>query len=139
MCPNGMVITPDGKTLIAADTIARVLIAYDIQVDGMLANRRIFAQLEDGPDGICLDAEGAVWAALPNLKQVIRVLDGGEITHRITVSNKPLACMLGGADRNTLFIVTVNSEEINDPLAVAGKASYIEYVEGIIVPGAGLP
>jgi sugar lactone lactonase YvrE len=78
-------------------------------------------------------------AALPNIKQVVRVLDGGEITHRITVSNKPLACMLGGSDRKTLYIVTVNSEEINDPLAVAEKASYIEYVEGIIVPGAGLP
>jgi sugar lactone lactonase YvrE len=139
MCPNGMAITPDGSTLIAADTIARVLIAYTIETDGTLSNRRVFASMEDGPDGIGLDAEGAVWAALPHLKQVVRVKDGGEVTHRVTMKNKPLACMLGGAQRKTLFIVTVTADNINDPGALAEKASYIEYVEGIEVSGAGLP
>ncbi len=139
MCPNGMVITSDGSTLIAADTIARVLVAWNIESDGTLSERRIFAQLEDGPDGIALDAEGAIWAALPNIKEVVRVLEGGEITHRISMTNKPLACMLGGEDRKTLFIVTVSADEINDPLALTEKSSYIEYVDNIEVSGAGLP
>jgi sugar lactone lactonase YvrE len=139
MCPKGMVITPDGKTLIVADTIARLLLAWDIEADGTLANRRVFAELEDGPDGIALDAEGAVWAALPNIKEVVRVQDGGQITHRVNMKNKPLAVMLGGADRKTLFIVTVISEDINNPLEQTDRASYIEYIEDIEVSGAGLP
>ncbi len=139
MCPNGMVITPDGSTLIAADTIAKLLIAWDIASDGTLSGRRIFATLEDGPDGISIDAEGAIWAALPNIKEVVRVLEGGEVTHRVEMEHKPLACMLGGPERKTLFIVTVASDEINDPESVADKASFIEYVENIQVAGAGLP
>jgi sugar lactone lactonase YvrE len=139
MCPNGMVITPDGKTLIAGDTIASVLLAWDIESDGTLSNRRVFADLEDGPDGICLDAEGAVWAALPNIKEVVRVSENGNITHRVNMTDKPLACMLGGADRKTLFIVTVASEEINDPNSVQDKSSAIQYVENIETAGAGLP
>lgn len=138
-CPNGMVITDDGKTLIAADTMAKVLIAWDILDDGTLSDYRIFAKLDDGPDGIGLDAEGAVWAALPHLKEVVRVVEGGEITHCVKMKNKPLACMLGGPGRQTLFIVTVSADEINDPMALKEKCSYIEYVDGIKVPGAGQP
>jgi sugar lactone lactonase YvrE len=139
MCPNGMVITPDGSTLIAADTIGRLLIAWTIEADGTLSGRRIFAQLEDGPDGIGIDEEGAVWAALPHMKEVVRVLDGGEITHQVKMAHKPLACMLGGENRKTLFIVTVSAEDINDPGALAEKCSYVEYVENIEVSGAGQP
>lgn len=139
MCPNGMVITPDGSTLIAADTIARLLIAWKIESDGSLSGRRIFAKLDDGPDGISIDAEGAIWAALPHMKEVVRVLDGGEITHRVKMSHKPLACMLGGPERKTLFIVTVSADDINDPGALKEKCSCVEYVENIEVSGAGLP
>ena len=139
MCPNGMVITPDGSTLIAADTIARLLIAWTIEPDGTLSGRRIFAKLDDGPDGISIDAEGAIWAALPHMKEVVRVLDGGEITHSVKMANKPLACMLGGTDRKTLFIVTVSADDINDPMALKEKCSYVEYVENIEVSGAGIP
>jgi sugar lactone lactonase YvrE len=139
MCPNGMVISPSGNTLIAADTIARLLIAWTIEGNGSLSGRRIFAQLEDGPDGISIDAEGAIWAALPHLKQVVRVLDGGEITHQVMMAHKPLACMLGGSERKTLFIVTVSADDINDPQALKEKCSYVEYVEDIEVSGAGLP
>ncbi len=139
MCPNGMVITPDGSTLIAADTIARLLIAWKIEADGTLSGRRIFAKLDDGPDGISIDAEGAIWAALPHMKEVVRVLDGGEITHSVKMEHKPLACMLGGPERKTLFIVTVSADDINDPMALKEKCSYVEYVENIEVSGAGIP
>lgn len=139
MCPNGMVITADGSMLIAADTIAKMLITWKIANNGTLSERRVFAKLDDGPDGISIDAEGAVWAALPHRKEVVRVLDGGEITHKVRLSNKPLACMLGGSERKTLFIVTVSADDINNPSAIAEKCSSIEYVENIEVGGAGLP
>jgi sugar lactone lactonase YvrE/DNA-binding CsgD family transcriptional regulator len=139
MCPNGMVISPDGSTLIAADTIARVLVAYTIESDGTLSDRRIFAALEDGPDGISIDAEGAIWAALPHVKKVVRVKEGGEVTHQVMMKNRPLACMLGGSERKTLFIITVTADDINDPGALTEKASYVEYVEDTEISGAGLP
>lgn len=139
MCPNGMVITPDGNTLIAADTIAKLLIAWRIGTDGTLSARRVFAQLADGPDGISIDAQGAVWAALPHMKQIVRVLDSGKITHRVKLLHRPLACMLGGKDRSTLFIVTVAADKINDPQGLKEKRSYVEYVDYIEVAGAGCP
>lgn len=85
--PNGMVITPDGRTLIAAETAGRRLTAFDIQPDGSLTNRRIWAELPSFPDGICLDPEGAIWVAGPVTKDCIRVLEGGEITHKVTSAN----------------------------------------------------
>ena len=116
--PNGMVITPDGQTLIVAESHAARLTAFDIEPDGSLAHRRIWAQFEDQgdygasegqivPDGICLDAEGAVWIASPNTKEVLRVREGAEITQRIVLTTIPLACMLGGLERRTLFITTI--------------------------------
>ena len=141
-CPNGMVITPDGKTLIAADTMKRRLVSWDIAEDGTLANYRIFANMSGGPDGIGLDAEGAIWAAVPDQMEVQRVLKGGEVTHVVKPGNKPLACMLGGADRKTLFMVTVTAQseaETSDLSAMAQKKCHIEYVEGIEVSGAGRP
>src|SRR4030042_2928980 len=111
--PNGMVITPDGKTLIVAETIGRCLTAFDIAPDGSLSGRRPFADLATGglggapPDGICLDAEGAVWVSSPPTSEFVRVKEGGAVTHRIPVAGKwAVACMLGGGDGRTLFRCT---------------------------------
>ncbi len=105
--PNGMVITPDGKTLIVGETLGCRLTAFDIQEDGSLSNRRVWAQLPSsvGPDGICLDAEGGVWCANPEGEDsVVRVHEGGEITDRIKVDTHAYAVMLGGPERRHLFI-----------------------------------
>ncbi len=135
--PNGTVITPDGQTLIAAETFGNRLTAFDIDSDGSLKNRRIWAELEGVfPDGICLDAEGAIWVAAPHPGDVIRVLEGGTITHRVTVSTKPYACMLGGDNRRRLFVCTAGSaipEEVR--VRPGGKIETID----VEVPGAGLP
>jgi len=136
--PNGIVITPDGRTLIVAETFGQRLTAFDIKTDGSLKRRRIWAQL-DGifPDGICLDAEGSIWlASSGKTREVLRVREGGEVTHRINVETTPYACMLGGPDRHTLFVLT---SETSDPSEARAKASgRIEIVQ-VDVPGAGLP
>lgn len=144
--PNGCVITPDEKTLIVGETYAARLTAFDIEPDGSLANRRIWAQFDDLgivrdrkklagrvlPDGICLDEEGAIWVASPNANaEVLRVEQGGAILDRITVDTVPYACMLGGEDRKTLFIMTSN-------LARQGDVGKIETIR-VDVPGAGFP
>jgi sugar lactone lactonase YvrE len=137
--PNGMVITPDGHTLIAAETIGHRLTAFDIQDDGSLSNRRVWAQLRDDvtPDGICLDAQGAVWAANPEGKdKVVRICAGGQITHRIDVATKAYAVMQGGSQRKHLFICTSGS---HDPAEIhKSPSASIEVVE-TDVPGAGIP
>ena len=135
--PNGTVITPDGQTLIAAETFGNRLTAFDIESDGSLHNRRTWARLEDVfPDGICLDAEGAIWVAAPHPGEVLRVLEGGDITHRINVSTRPYACMLGGDDRCTLFVCTAGSAIPDRVLSAPGGKIETIYVE---VPGSGLP
>jgi sugar lactone lactonase YvrE len=128
--PNGTVITPDDKTLIIAETFAAQLTAFDILEDGSLTKRRVWANLKSlVPDGICLDAEEGIWLAAPGRKRVVRVLEGGQITHIVRVENDAYACMLGGPDRKTLFVAT--SKHSRD----AGR---IEFVE-VDIPGAGLP
>jgi sugar lactone lactonase YvrE len=104
--PNGMAITPDNATLIVAESFARKLTAFDIADDGSLSNRRIWADLGDGaPDGICIDAEGAVWYAdVPNTR-CVRVREGGEVRQTIDLDRGCFACMLGGSDGRTLFLV----------------------------------
>ena len=102
---NGMAVTPDNKALIVAESHASRLTAFDIAADGGLANRRVWADLDGFPDGICLDAEGAAWYAdVPN-KHCVRVREGGEVLQIVTVDRGCFACMLGGTDRQTLFIV----------------------------------
>jgi len=135
--PNGTVITPDDQTFIAAETWGNCLTAFDIEPDGSLKNRRTWAKLENVyPDGICLDASGAIWVAAPHPGQVLRVMEGGTITHRLNVSTKPYACMLGGPDRRTLFVCTAQSSNPDEiRLKPGGK---IETVE-VEVPGAGIP
>jgi sugar lactone lactonase YvrE len=104
--PNGMAITPDNKTLIVAESYAKRLTAFDIAPDGGLSNRRVWAELGVGvPDGICIDCEGAVWYAdVPN-KRCVRVREGGEVLETVQLDRGCFACMLGGADRKTLYIV----------------------------------
>jgi len=135
--PNGTVITPDGQTLIVAETFGNRLTAFDLGQDGSLTNRRVWANLEGVfPDGICLDVEGAIWIAAPHPGEVMRVLKGGDITHRINVSTRPYACMLGGDDRCTLFICTAGSAIPDEVRATPGGK--IETIK-VKVPGAGLP
>ena len=135
--PNGTVITPDGRTLIVAETWGNCLTAFDINPDGSLRNRRAWAKFEKlYPDGICLDAEGAIWVAAPFPGELVRVRKGGNITHRLKVSSSPYACMLGGPDRRTLFVCTAQSHDPDEArLKPGGK---IETVE-VEIPGAGFP
>ena len=104
--PNGIVVTPDNSTLIVAESYANRLTAFDITADGSLSNRRMWAELDGGaPDGICLDAEGAVWYGdVPN-KRCVRVREGGEVLQTIALDRGCFACMLGGPDDKTLFMV----------------------------------
>lgn len=113
MFPNGMVITPDGKTLVVGESGRSVLTAFSIGADGALSNRRLWAQLEAPalPDGICLDAEGAIWVASPSTKEVLRVREGGAIADRIGFDLQAIACMLGGADGRTLFILLADDTD----------------------------
>jgi sugar lactone lactonase YvrE len=104
--PNGMAVTPDNATLIIAESYANRLTAFDIAADGSLSNRRVWADLGAGvPDGICLDAEGAVWYAdVPN-RRCVRVRAGGEVLQSIELDRGCFACMLGGEDGRTLFML----------------------------------
>jgi sugar lactone lactonase YvrE len=105
--PNGMVITPDEGTLIVAESNGHRLTAFDLDLDGTLSRRRVFAELGTDPDGICRDVEGAIWAALPRGKRFVRVLEGGVITNSIEVpGRRAVACALGGPDGRTLFGIT---------------------------------
>jgi sugar lactone lactonase YvrE len=135
--PNGCVITPDGRTLVVAESMASRLTAFDIAPDGSLSNRRVFAQLERKiPDGICLDAEGAIWMASPFGHECVRVHEGGRISATIRVETQAFACMLGGPDRKTLFLCT--AEDSDPAKCVASRSGRIEYVR-VDVAGAGLP
>jgi sugar lactone lactonase YvrE len=104
--PNGMAVTPDNGTLIIAESHGKKLTAFDIANDGDLSNRRVWADLRDGvPDGICIDEDNAVWYAdVPN-KRCVRVREGGEVLRTIDTDRGCFACMLGGPDGTTLFIV----------------------------------
>ena len=135
--PNGSVITPDGATLVVAETFGRCLTAWDIGAEGGLSNRRLWADLGDNhPDGICLDADGAIWVADPRGNETFRVRQGGEVTHRIDTGERgSYACMLGGEARRTLYICT---NRASGPAAAEARQGRIEAVE-VDVAGAGLP
>jgi sugar lactone lactonase YvrE len=117
--PNGMVITPDGETLIVAESMGWRLSAFDISADGGLSNRRVWADLKPhqvGPDGICLDAAGAVWVANAVSTTAVRVAEGGELLDSVRFSQTCIACMLGGPDGRELFAMTA-------PTAIPAEAS----------------
>lgn len=104
--PNGMVLAPDGRTLIVAESYASRLTAYDVSADGSLTGRRVWASVpESAPDGICLDADGAVWYGdVPN-RCAVRVAEGGRVLDRIDLDRGCFACALGGPDGRALFLV----------------------------------
>lgn len=137
--PNGMALSPDGATMIVAETFGARLTAFDVAPDGTLSNRRIWADLgETGiyPDGICLDTVGAVWAAAATQPLCVRVRAGGEILEEARFSQNCFACALGGRDRRTLYAMTAPTAA----RAVASKAprGRVEKTR-VAVPGAGLP
>jgi sugar lactone lactonase YvrE len=102
--PNGMALVDGDRTLIVADSHAQQLIGFDVADDGLLSGRRVWAQLEDAPDGICADADGAVWVASVPGRHCVRVREGGEVLDTVGVDRGCFACMLGGEDGRTLFI-----------------------------------
>jgi len=106
--PNGTVITPEGETLIVAESFAGRLTAFDIDDAGDLSNRRIWAQLPNGvvPDGICLDERGGIWIASPTSNECLRLEPGGAVTDRVELDQGAFACMLGGASGRSLYILT---------------------------------
>ncbi|MFC3651420.1 SMP-30/gluconolactonase/LRE family protein [Dyella humi] len=118
--PNGMAITQDGKTLIIAESHGRRLTAFNIEGDGSLSHRRVWADLGEGcPDGICVDADDAVWYGdVPN-KRCVRVLEGGEVVQTIALDRGCFACMLGGAEGKTLFLVATEWRGMENASAVA--------------------
>jgi len=136
--PNGMAVTPDNQTLIVAESYAKRLTAFDIEASGSLSNRRVWADLGDGvPDGICIDAEGAVWYGdVPN-KRCVRVREGGEVLQTIDLDRGCFACMLGGVDNRTLFMMAA---EWGGPAAMAEAPRTGQVLTAkVLAPHAGWP
>ena len=136
--PNGMVVTPDNSTLILAESYGNCLTAFDIAADGTLSNRRVWAHCEgDHTDGICLDAEGAIWYADVGNKRCVRVREGGEVLQTVEVDRGCFACMLGGADGKTLFVL---ANDWRGPASMGDSAGtgQVLTVE-VNVPHAGWP
>lgn len=135
--PNGTVITPDGSLLVVAETLAGRLTAFDIGPDGALSGRRVWAQLPwCAPDGICLDAEGRIWVANAISPECLLVAEGGAVVDRVVTSQTCFACMLGGADRRTLFTMTAPTS--TESVAKASRHGRIEQAR-VAVGGAGSP
>lgn len=119
--PNGMAVTPDNRTLIVAESWAEGLTAYDIADDGTLSGRRVWAATPgDHPDGICLDSDGAVWYADVGNRHCVRVREGGEVLATIALDRGAFACMLGGPDGRTLFMLAADwrgFEQVQEAIA----------------------
>jgi sugar lactone lactonase YvrE len=136
--PNGCVITPDGATLIVGETFGARLTAFSIAADGSLHARRTWAALPGkSPDGICLDADGAVWVASPPTREVLRVVEGGTVTHRVATAAQAIACMLGGSDGLDLFVLSGHVSFDADK-ARRYRSGRIDRVR-VAVPHAGRP
>jgi sugar lactone lactonase YvrE len=134
--PNGMAVTPDNSTLIVAESYGGVLTAYDIAPDGDLGDSRVWAELQGAaPDGICIDAEGAVWFAEVPGRRCVRVREGGEVLQTITSELGCFACMLGGAEGKTLFMTAAAWPDAMTPGSRTGQVLTAE----VSVPRAGWP
>lgn len=135
--PNGTVIWPDGSRLAVAESMASRISVFDIEPEGELSNRRIWAEIPGcAPDGICLDLEGCIWVANALGRECLRVAEGGEIIDRVTTEQICYACMLGGSDRKTLYIVTAATSTAS--VASSSREGHI-VMAGVDVPGTGLP
>lgn len=137
--PNGMVLTDDGATLIVAESFANRITAFDVAADSTLSNRRVWADLGEPytPDGICLDENGSLWAGNPLIGKFIHVREGGEIVDEIDCHGRwAVACVLGGADRRTLFTLQAETTMEDQP-----KGLSTAFIETLVVAsaGAGLP
>jgi sugar lactone lactonase YvrE len=135
--PNGSVITPDGKTLIIGETLGGVLSAFDIGADGALSNRRVWASTRPRvPDGIALNANGAVWIANPIAPECVLIAEGGEVLEIIDTGQPCFACMLGGDDGRTLFMLTALTSNSDEAAALPQGKLLIAAVD---TPHAGRP
>ena len=137
---NGMAVTPDNATLIVAESHGNRLTAFDIAADGGLSGRRVWADLGRGvPDGICIDADGAVWYAdVPN-KRCVRVREGGEVLQTIDLDRGGFACMLGGEDGRTLFMVAAEWRGMERAAEVMKEQTGQVLAAPAPAPGAGWP
>jgi sugar lactone lactonase YvrE len=137
--PNGMAVTADNATLIVADSYRHHLVAFDIARDGSLSGRRVWADLGDAaPDGICVDAENAVWYAEVPGQRCVRVAEGGAELQTVPLDRGGFACVLGGPDRTTLFITAAQWRGMTDSLMVAPGSGQVLAID-VDVPGAGWP
>ena len=138
--PNGMAVTPDNATLIIAESHGRRLTAFDIAEEGSLTNRRVWAELGGGvPDGICIDADGAVWYGdVPN-KRCVRVREGGQVLQTIELDRGCFACMLGGTDKRTLFMIAAEWRGMENIPDVARARTGQVLVADAPAPGIGWP
>jgi sugar lactone lactonase YvrE len=139
MFPNGMVVSPDNSTLIVAESWAHRMTAFDIETDGGLSNRRVWAEV-DG-DGICMDEEGAVWCSgvSGGRPECLRVREGGEVLERIELDRACFACMLGGPEGKTLFLMTADwlgPERLGE--LFRSRTGQVQAVD-VDVPHAGWP
>lgn len=135
--PNGTVITTDGRTMIVAESLGRRLTAFDIAIDGTLSNQRVWADLGQAvPDGISLDADGAVWLADASGPRCIRVREGGEVLDVVDTDQPCFACMLGGPDGRHLFMLTAESSR--PAIAGAARTGAVMVAE-VASPRAGRP
>lgn len=135
--PNGSVITPDGRTLVVGESMGRRYTAFTIGDDGRLADRRVWAETaEKMPDGCVLDADGGIWMADAGGAGCFRITEGGDITGSVVASQPVFACMLGGADRRTLYLVTAPG--FGEEVAAGKGLGRVEAVE-VDVPGVGWP
>jgi sugar lactone lactonase YvrE len=141
MVANGMCLSQDAKTLLVAESAANRVSSFDVRDDGALSNRQLFAELpaRHAPDGMCLDAEGAVWVAAVTAGVFLRVEREGKVTDRIELDEgrNPIACVLGGHDRRTLFLLSATTfgeaEKSRDAMSAR-----VETVQ-VAVPGDGWP
>lgn len=135
--PNGMAVSPDNATLIVAESYGARLSAFDIAADGSLSNRRVWADLPGAhPDGICFDAEGTVWYSDVPAKRCVRVREGGGVLETIELDRGCFACVLGGIERRTLFLMAA---EFSTAAGMAGTRTGQVLTVEVPTPGAGWP
>jgi sugar lactone lactonase YvrE len=137
--PNGMAVTADNATLIVADSYRHQLVGFDIAADGGRSGRRVWADLgEAAPDGICVDAENAVWYAEVPGRRCARVAEGGEELQSVPLDRGGFACVLGGEEGTTLFITAAEWRGMTDAQMVAPGSGQVVTVP-VDVPAAGWP
>jgi sugar lactone lactonase YvrE len=138
--PNGMALLDEDHTLLVADSYAQQLVAFAVAPDGTLSRRRVWAQLEHAPDGICADEDGAVWVASVPGRHCVRVREGGEVLRTVSVDRGCFACMLGGDDGRTLFIGAAQWRGMEAAMSDGpGSTGRLIAVPGQPAPHAGRP